>query len=179
MEKKPISSSIAGLLLGLISAVSFIAFFYTGNAFSQETYKWIPTILIFIGIIFFVIKFAKDRYGNVTFGNCFGYGFKVTAVYTIITIVVILALALINPELKAQFLANIETEFNKPQNSQLTAEQKTETLKMMDKMFYIMIVGGTLISNVIMGLIASLIGAAVAKKNPNPTPFNQELDINR
>lgn len=171
MEKKPISSSLAGLLLGLISAASFIAFFYTGNTYTEKPIKWIPALIIFVLLIVFIIKYAKDNYGNVTFGNCFGYGFKMVAVYTLISMAVILIVAFTNPSLKQDFLTSVDTQFRKTPN--FTEEQRLQSLNMMDKFFYVIMIGGTLISNLIMGLIASLIGAAVAKKNPNPVPFQE------
>jgi len=40
---------------------------------------------------------------------------------------------------------------------------------MMRKFFMPFAIGGMLIMSAILGAVASLIGAAVAKKNPNPT----------
>jgi len=44
---------------------------------------------------------------------------------------------------------------------------------MVDKFFMISILGGSLFGNLIVGTIASLIGAGVAKKNP-ANPFDQQ-----
>jgi hypothetical protein len=44
-----------------------------------------------------------------------------------------------------------------------------------EKFFLPFAIGGVLLSNVIIGAIASLIGAAVAKKNPQ-SPFQQQTN---
>ena len=59
-------------------------------------------------------------------------------------------------------------------NSTITDDQKEKGVEMMGKFFTISAVGGGLIMNLIVGAIASLIGAAVAKKNPRD-PFQQPV----
>jgi hypothetical protein len=49
----------------------------------------------------------------------------------------------------------------------ITEEQINAGLEMTKKFFMVFLVGGTLIGYLFFGTIASLIGAAVTKKNPN------------
>ena len=169
MEKKPFSSSLVGLILGLVSLVAFLAFYYTGKTFDKGGLSYIPMLLTVGLLIFFIIKYSNDKDHDVTFGNCFGYGFKATAVMTLIVFVFSLVFVLLQPAYKQQFLDFMSSEMDK--NPKVTEEQKESSLLAMDKFFLITVLGGGLFMNLMVGCIASLIGAAVAKKNPRPNPF--------
>ena len=54
----------------------------------------------------------------------------------------------------------------------LSDEQIDKAVEMVDKNFILFTAGGALFMYLILGLIGSLIGAAVTKKNPQ-TPFDQ------
>ena len=58
-------------------------------------------------------------------------------------------------------------------NSNLSDEQREKALEMTGKFFNISVIGGGLFMNIIVGAVASLIGAAIAKKNPQG-PFVQQ-----
>ena len=53
-------------------------------------------------------------------------------------------------------------------NPKLTSAMIEESIKMTREKFIPFAIGGTVIINGFIGLIASLIGAAVSKKNTNP-----------
>jgi len=65
-------------------------YYFLGIAFKQDFTRWIPGLLSFALIIFLIIKWAKDMNHNVTYGNCFGYGFKMVAASTVIVFVFVL-----------------------------------------------------------------------------------------
>jgi hypothetical protein len=50
----------------------------------------------------------------------------------------------------------------------MTQEQINMGISMYKKFFTVSAIGGTLVIDLIIGVIASLIGAAIAKKNPRP-----------
>ncbi len=172
MEKKPITSVVAGVIIGLVSIVLFLIYYFTGLAFRDDFTKWLPAIIFLALMIFFIVKWANDKDNNVTYGQCFGYGFKTIAMSTVIIFVFTLIFVLTFPDYKAQFMDMMRTQFNA--KADLSDEQKTQALSMVDKFFMISILGGSLFGNLIVGTIAALIGAAVAKKNP-VTPFDQPL----
>lgn len=170
MEKKPLTPVIAGLILGLISVVAFLAFYFAGRSFERDAISYLPMLLVVGLLIFFIIKYSNDKENNVTFGNCFGYGFKATAVMAIVVFVCSLIFVLAQPAYKEEFMNFMAEEMNK--NPDVTDEQRETTMNAMDKFFMISILGGGLFMNLLIGAIASLIGAAVAKKNPRPAnPF--------
>jgi hypothetical protein len=55
----------------------------------------------------------------------------------------------------------------------MTDEQKEKGIEMVGKFFNISVIGGSLFMNLLFGAIASLIGAAIAKKRPQG-PFVQQ-----
>jgi hypothetical protein len=79
------------------------------------------------------------------------------------------ALFLIMPELKQRLFEVAAQEAEKQGASDEMLEKQQELMK---KMFWVFIIGGIMVTYLIVGAIASLIGAAVAKKNPRD-PFQQ------
>jgi len=171
MEKKPASPATLGTILGLISIVLFLAYYFTGMSFTDTALKWIPALISFGLIIFFVIKWASDNSNNVTFGKCFAYGFKVVAISTIIMFAFTAIFIFTFPDYKEQFMTAMREQMSK--NSQITDEQADQAMGMMGKFFTISMLGGTLFGGLVIGAIAALIGAAAAKKNPKD-PFTQQ-----
>jgi len=161
---------MAGLILALISIVTFVAFYVTGRSFDKSGLSYLPMLLVVGLLIFFVIKYSNDKDNNVTFGNCFGYGFKSTAIMALIVFAFVLIFVLVQPSYKQEFLDFMSAEMDK--DPKITEDQKATTMNAMDKFFMISILGGGLFMNLLIGCVASLIGAAVAKKNPRPeNPF--------
>jgi multisubunit Na+/H+ antiporter MnhB subunit len=171
MEKKPTTAIIAGIILALVSIVLFLVYYFTGLAFQDNATKWIPALIMIAFIIIFIVKWANDNNNNVTFGQCFGYGFKMIAMTTIIVFVFTLIFLYTFPDYKTQLMDMMRNQFN--QKGNLSDEQKEQALGIFDKFFMISILGGSLFGNLVIGTIASLIGAGVAKKNP-VNPFDRQ-----
>ena len=82
----------------------------------------------------------------------------------------LIAFFVIFPENKAQALDMMRQEME----NKNTPESQIDTfMNMMEKSFLVFVIGGTIFFYLFIGLIASLIGAAIAKKNP-PTPFGNQ-----
>ncbi|MCU0336508.1 MAG: DUF4199 domain-containing protein [Sediminibacterium sp.] len=171
MENKVTPAWQKGLILSLIIIVIGAGLHLSGM--SQNTYaQWSQNILFFAGIIWACIDYAKQKQGEVTFGNVFGFGFKVSAaVAAIVAVYSILAVTTIFPEMKDQAIEAARKSME--DNPKLNEEQIDQALQMTSKMFVPFMIGGVLLGFALIGAIASLVGAAFAKKNPNPTPFNQ------
>lgn len=172
MEKKSVPAYVPGILLALVNIVIFLAYYFMGRTFQKDVLAYLP-LLVFLGfIIVYIVKFAKDNDGNVTFGKCFAYGFKIAAIAALIYFAFSLIFIFAFPEIKTQYLQFLRVELDKnPQN--LSDEQIDQSLQIMSKFFTISFLGGGLFGNLLMGVIASLIGSAVAKKKPQ-TPFSPQ-----
>jgi hypothetical protein len=171
MDKKPISHMVVGLIISLIMIILFLGFYYTGNSFNKGPLSYLPLVVFGGGLIFSIVQFSKANNHNVTFGSCFSYGFKATAIIAIIMAVFVFCFITFVPEYKDQFMDFMRSEMEK--NSQgLSEDQMDKSVGMIGKFFTISAVGGGLFMNLLIGAIASLIGAAVAKKNP-ANPFDK------
>ena len=80
------------------------------------------------------------------------------------------------PDYKTHMLDVIKEQMN--QNPQITDEQKEKGMSMVSKMFMISTLGGALFGNLLIGAIASLIGAAIPKK-VEVDPFTQINQIGK
>lgn len=129
-------------------------------------------MILVIGLIISCIVFAKQQNGNVTFGNVFAHGFKTTA--AIIVIMVLYTVVSINflfPEMID--LAVNQARIDMEKRGDLNDDQITQAIQMSRKFFTPFAIGGIVLGFGIIGVIASLIGAGVAKKNPNYNPLEQ------
>lgn len=168
MEKKVTSPVMKGLLIALILIIIGFVGRYANLQF-EPWFAWVSYGLLIGGIIISCITYSNQMDHNVTFGNVFANGFKTTAVVTCLTILFMVILMLAMPEMKEEMLENARTQAAK---GPATEEQVEQSMQIFNKMFWVFIIGGILLAYLFMGCIASLIGAAVAKKNPRPTnPF--------
>ena len=159
-----------GLIISLVVIVLDLIAGFAGFRY-ESWYNWVP-VLIFCGfIIWACINYANQMNNAVTFGNVFSHGFKTTAVVTCLLIVyTLLALYVIFPDSKEIILEKQRQEMER--NPQVTEEMADQATEITSRMFTIIMIGGALLFNMIAGALASVLGAAFARKNP-PAPFQQ------
>ena len=161
-ETKIMSPQIKGLLIALVVIILHIAGYFTGLGFTTTWYNWVVNLVLLAAIIFACVHFANQKEGFVTFGNVFLHGFKISAVITIIMLVyTILALTVLFPDMKEKIFEMQATQMEKRGLDDDKMEQATNAMK---NFFWPITIGVTIFGTLIWGSIASLIGAAVAKK---------------
>jgi hypothetical protein len=171
METKIVQPWMKGLILSLITITFSIALYLT-DLWQNKGLGYISYAIVLGGIIWSCIHYAQQMNGNVTFGNVFAHGFKVTATLIVITVLyTVLSVKLIFPEMTDKIIEAAAKEMEK--NKNLTDEQVKSALDMTRKFMMPFMIGGTILGYGIFGAISSAIGAGIAKKNPNPTPFEQ------
>jgi hypothetical protein len=171
METKVTSPGLKGALLALVLIVFSLVTYFAGLA-ANKSLSYVGLALFAGAIIWSCIMYAKQKNGNVTFGNTFADGFKTAAAATAISLVyTYLALKFIMPDMVD--LQIEETRKGMEASKNATTEQINQTLSMMEKYFIPFAIGGALFMYLLIGVIASLIGAAIAKKNPEVSPFDQ------
>lgn len=166
MKQKTMSATTKGILIALVLIVINVIV-YTFKLQENTVISLLGMGLYLAGIIWVCISYSNENNANVTFGNLFGYAFKSVATITVLSLVFTLLLVfVIDPNIKAEALrkAAISLETNKDLNE----AQRQQAVKLTDKFFYAFMIGGSLLYYILLGLIFSLIGAAVAKKNPQP-----------
>ena len=169
-EQKPISPVMKGVIISLLLIVVSMIAYFTG----QETAgwnRWLGNIILFAGILWACISYGKQLNNNVTFGNVFSHGFKVSAIVTIFLIIFSIIFFLLLPEVKEKALQAARTEMEK--GGKMQEEQIEQAIAMASKFFFVFTIGGLMFIYMVIGTIASLIGAAVTKKDPRP-PFENQ-----
>jgi hypothetical protein len=152
-----------GLIISAI-VILFSTLFYILHINTQKWTQWVGVLIMFVGVIISCIQFAKANDGNVTFGNVFGNGFKTTAIVALVTIAFSVLFVLIFPDIKEQALEQVRLDMEKQGQADDVIDK---AVAMTDKMFIVFLLAGGIFGTLFFGVIASLIGAAVAKKNPN------------
>ena len=160
-ETKIMSPQIKGLLIALIVIILGIAGYFTDLGFSTW-YNWVVNAVMLAAIIIACVHFANQKQGYVTFGNVFLHGFKITAVIALIVLVyTLLAFTVLFPDMKEKVFEMQQAQMEK---RGLDDDKLEQGMTMMKKYFMIFLVLGVIFGTLIWGSIASLIGAAVAKK---------------
>ena len=170
MDKQITSHILKGAILGGIS-ILFSVIIYVFNLYTTQWLSWISYAIFIGGIIYGNILFANQNENNVTFGNIFAHGFKTTAVVIVITVLYTVLSLFIFPDMVDKIIEISRTAMAK--NPQMTDEMIEQGIAMTKKLFLPFAIAGAIFFTGFFGAIGSLIGAAVAKKNP-VDPFKQD-----
>ncbi|MGE5520603.1 MAG: DUF4199 domain-containing protein [Candidatus Dadabacteria bacterium] len=166
-EQKSISAITAGLIIAGISILfSLIMNLFAGAGASMSFFEY---LVIIAALVFFINKYGKAYDYNKTFGDLFSYGFKATAIFTLIFLVFISILLLSTPELKQKTLDAARTELER---RKMPDSEIDKSIEIVGKYFWIGMVGSTMFFLVLVGAIGSAIGAAITRKSPQ-NPFDQ------
>jgi len=170
--KKPLTHTVAGLLIaGIVIVISLINMLFAKNT-NNPGAGWLTYGAIILGLIFTINLYAKSKDNYVSFGELFSYGFKATAVYTVIFIGFLILVSLVFPDFKNSAIEAMRTQIETQGN--YTDEQAEQAIALTEKYFWVFAIGGSMLGFVIVGAIGSLLGAALTKKRPQ-NPFEQQL----
>jgi hypothetical protein len=166
-EKKVMTHVTKGLLVSLILIVIGVVGHITGIE-SQGWFRWLSLVVLFFACIWACISYSNQMNNQVTFGNVFLHGFKMSVVITLISIVwAVLSLTVIFPESKEKALEMARQ--NMEDGGKMSDAQIDQAMEATKKFFLIIVIGTILFGTLVVGAISSLIGAAIAKKKPvNP-----------
>ena len=170
MDKQITSHILKGAILGGISII-FSVIIYVFNLYTTQWLSFLSYAIFIGGIIYGNILFANQNENNVTFGNIFAHGFKTTAVVIVITVLYTVLSLFIFPDMVDKIIEISRTAMAK--NPQMTDEMIEQGIAMTKKLFLPFAIAGAIFFTGFFGAIGSLIGAAVAKKNP-VDPFKQD-----
>ncbi len=164
MEQAVTTTATKGLLIGLILVVISIATFLSGINVNSPI-KYLSFIIFIVGIIWSISVYGKQINYNSGFGNYFSHGFKIAAFVTLIMIAFIVILFFVFPEQKEKAME--ESKKAMEAQKQLTEEQIQSYLETIKKSYSVIAIGFTLFVYMSLGAIASLVGAAITKKEPD------------
>jgi hypothetical protein len=174
MEQKATSPVIKGVIITLLLIVFGLVIYFTGQM-ENPSLTYIQYAILAGGVIWSCVSYAKQLNGNVTFGNVFAHGFKTTAVVTaLLAVYTFIAVKFLFPDIvdKSMELAKkkIESQGN------MSDEQIQQSLDTVRRFFVPLTIGSIIVIFAIIGAVSSLLGAAVAKKNPQ-SPFQQNVQL--
>lgn len=167
MEQKITSAPAKGITISLVLIViSLVTYF--ANLDVSGPIRWLGLGIFIVAVILSIMSYGKQIDYNSTFGNYFSHGFRVSAIVTVIMIVFTVIFILMFPELKDRGIEEARKQMREKNN--LTPEQMDQALDWTKRFFMTIAIAGALISYMLVGVIAALVGAGITKKNP--APFN-------
>lgn len=169
MEKKTLSHIAVGAIIGAVMII-YSLFLQLADLATNKPLSYLSYVIIIGLLVYFILQYGKANDDSKTFGQLFSYGFKAAAVSAIISIGFTAIFFTIFPEYKEKIWDNARLEMAK--NPQLTEAQIDQGLEIAKKFFWIFLIAGGIFMTMLIGAIGSLIGAGMAKKNPQ-TPFQQ------
>lgn len=173
MEKAVTTHITKGIVLALVLIVLSLVG-HLLNIDLESWFGWISIAIFIIAIVVSVNIYGKQMNNNVTFGNLFSHGFKVTAVAICITFIyTLLSVYIIFPDSIDRIMQKgVEKAI---QEGKMTSDQAQQNSAMMKKIITITILAGALFINALIGAIGSLLGAAITKKVPQDPFANQPI----
>ncbi|HZI00540.1 MAG TPA: DUF4199 domain-containing protein [Flavisolibacter sp.] len=168
-QRKPISPIIAGLIVAGVAVIFSLLLSVTGAEGSRGL-GLLNYIIIIAALAFLIVQYGKANRNQMSFGELFGYGFKATAIYTLIFLIFLAIMVVMSPDMKQKTLEVARVEMEKQGRTDAEIDQ---AINIADRYYMVGLLGGSVFMLVLIGTIGSLIGAAVTKKNPK-TPFDQE-----
>lgn len=152
---------ITGLIIVVLSAVIYVA-----NLQQASWMQWLLYAVFLGGLILNANAFAKANGGAVSFGQLFSSGFKATALIVLLVIAWVVLSVYIFPDMKEKAIEVARVQMEK--EGKLDADMMEKALAITRNNFTTFLVMGSLFGYLILGLIFSLIAAAVTPKNKRP-----------
>lgn len=162
---------VKGIVITLLLVIFGLIIYFT-NQVENTSLGYLQYIILVGGVIWSCISYSKQMDGNVTFGNVFAHGFKTTAVVAaLLAVYTFISVKFLFPDIVDKSMEVARKKMEESQSG-MSDEQIQNSLDTVRKFFLPFAIAGILFGFAIIGAISSLIGAAVAKKNPQ-NPFQQ------
>ena len=171
MQQKITTPIAKGLVIGLIMIMISTVIAVMGEN-SNTALQWLVYLVFIGGIIWAISSYGKQVNYNSTFGNYFAHGFKISAIVTILMIIFLIIFMMLFPDFKEKAMAIARTDMA---SKNYSAEDTERGIEIANKFFTPLLIGSALLTYLILGCIASLIGAAITKKNPRPLDEYNEI----
>lgn len=150
-----------GLLTGLAMVVYSLVLYFT-NVSMTSWLNYVVLAIFLVGVLLFCVAYGKRKDHEVTFGNVFKAGFRMVALTTLVMLAWAIIAILVFPEMKEKSLEATQQQLVK---QKMSAEKIEETMTMTRDKYTLLTVMVVMFSNLFYGVVFSLIGAAITKKN--------------
>lgn len=149
-----------GLLAAAINFILLLIQFFARIPMANPVFRFLPVLTLLVLVIAACLIFSKDAGGKATFGEIFGTGFRTTAVTIVIFAILFIVFVQVAPAYKERFIQEAVAAGPNAASSANPAED----IAMLRDRFTVSVLSGIILMNFIPGLIATVIGAAIAKK---------------
>lgn len=159
---------LAGLSTGavlILINVLFIILGYEGNT----KITWIASVVNIGLLVYFIMEDGKTNNYTKSFGELFSFGFRTTALVTIMLTAFMILYSYAFPESENRAMEAAREKMM--QDERLNEETIEQALSVTRKFYFPILIAGTIFSTMIVGAVGSLLGAAVTKKGSS-TPFD-------
>lgn len=153
-----------GFITALVMIIAGVILYISNLSFESWS-QYVSYAIFLVGIILNANAFSKANDADVTFGKVFSSGFKASAIVTLATIAWSFISLMIFPDIMEK---GMEMARAKMEERGLGQDMIDQQMEMTRKYFKAFMVGGILFMYMFVGALFSLIGAAIAKKNPRP-----------
>lgn len=158
------TATLPHAMAGLVTAgvlIVYSLFLQFSDLARNQGLAFVGLGVLVAAIAFFVYRHAQASGGG-RFSQLFSYGFKATALATLVMIAFQVVFFLVFPEYQRQMLDIAREQMAK--QGQLTSDQIEQAVQGMKNFFWPMVIGGTLFNYLVGGAIGALIGAGLAPK---------------
>jgi hypothetical protein len=159
--QRSVSHALAGLVVAAVVVVYTLILTFSG-ASGNKSLGFLSLAMMVGGVAYFVWRQGAAMNGSLTFGGLFSYGFKATAVMTLVLIGFNVLFYSLFPEYK-DVLFDVSRE-QMLQQQGISEEQVEMGISKMREFFWPIIIGGALFNAMMAGAVGSLIGAGIGKK---------------
>ncbi|WP_109699160.1 DUF4199 domain-containing protein [Chitinophaga deserti] len=149
-----------GLLAAGINFALLLTQFYTGASSGNIFFRIAALAVLVVAVVASCLRYSRDMDHQASFGEVFGTGFRTTAAATVLFAALFMLFAQMMPGYKEQFIRDMIAMG--PQAD--LPETHAAEFDRLSQQFAVMVLSGILFLYVLPGIIASLLGAALAKK---------------
>ncbi len=154
-----------GAVAGITLIILFVLYYLLGWNFDKDYKSWFPSIVFMLIIVISQFQHTRVVDDDVPFGNLFAKGFKTAAVGTCIYVLFLILFILLDPSYKQGML---EMSKQKMVDGGMQGNKLKESMDMARNYFLVSAISGSVLGELVLGLIASLAGAVAAPKNKKP-----------
>ena len=158
---KPVSHVLSGLIVAAVVVVYTLILTFSGTS-GNKSLGFLSLLIMVAGVAYFVWRQGVVMDGSLTFGGLFSYGFKATAVMTLVLIGFNVLFYSLFPEYKDVLFDVSRAQMLQQQG--ISEEQVEMGISKMREFFWPIIIGGALFNAMMAGAVGSLIGAGIGKK---------------
>ncbi|HLR37716.1 MAG TPA: DUF4199 domain-containing protein [Chitinophagaceae bacterium] len=167
-EQDPFKNNIHlqfGAIAGSVLILLFVLYYVMGWNYDRDYKSWIPSIVFMLLIVAAQFKHTSVVDDSIPFGNLFAKGFKTAAVGTCIYVLFLVLFIWLDPGYKERMLSMSKQNMIE---QGLTSEEIKSGMAMARDYFLSSAISGAVLGELLLGVIASLAGAAAAPKHKKP-----------